>query len=62
MNGTYTELTFDSRDERRALEEGARECLKGSGKGSGLGEAGVKTKYTDILLTCVQCIVSIQRK
>lgn len=52
VNGSDTKLTLDGRDQRRSLEEGAGESLKGTRKlGLAAGDLVVESDDADILLT-----------
>lgn len=51
VDGAHTELTLDSGDERRALEEGTGEGFEGFGKGGFAFDLVVETKDADVLLT-----------
>lgn len=52
VDGTDSELTLDSGDERRSLEEGSSEGFKSSGQGLLSGQTSMQSDDTDVLLPC----------
>mmetsp|Transcript_10808 Transcript_10808/g.17906 ORF Transcript_10808/g.17906 Transcript_10808/m.17906 type:complete len:230 (-) Transcript_10808:152-841(-) len=52
VNGSYAQLSLDSRNEGRSLKERSRQCFDSSMKLAGFFDSGMKAHYTDVLLTC----------
>lgn len=52
VDGPDAELTFDGRDQGRALEDGASEGLEGASDLGDVGNSGVEAGDADVFLAC----------